>query len=64
LNLAKILNVIGVTISLFAAIKITKDALRPTTWGDIKDLNKNSQNNATIVAIGTMLQLVASLLDP
>ena len=69
MNLIRVLNVLGITITLIGAGKMYSDAMpdRDATFADlsniIKIINKQSRFNAQIVILGAVLQLVAALLD-
>jgi hypothetical protein len=73
MNLVRFLNAAGILLSLFGGITMLSNATRgkidyfwkdpDTTWGDVYSLNKTARNNAIIVIVGGILQLIAALLD-
>jgi hypothetical protein len=70
MNLIRVLNVLGITITLIGASKMYSEAMadREATNDDvsniIKIINKQTRFNARIVIFGAVLQLLAALLDP
>ena len=69
MNLIRMLNVLGITITLIGASKMYSEAMadRDATFSDvgniIRIINKQARLNAKIVIFGAILQLLAALLD-
>jgi hypothetical protein len=69
MNLIRVLNVLGITITLIGAAKMYSEAMidRETTLYDMANIlaiiNKQARSNSRIVIFGAVLQLLAALLD-